>query len=179
MLYQHTFPGLHPGKLIWQWKTNHLKMYFPLKMMIFQCHVSFRRGYTYSTLHGSPKKRFRRWNGFHLFHPRLSGMANASQKEVKKQVTAAWHFLLKLYCEKKIDIYTLTLNIPLHHDLNSTSKEKGVKSIKKREKLWGLGWNFKATILTYIQQPYGPYSPLTLLAVGFSRRSGVVLQFVS
>ena len=31
-----------PRKLIWQWKIHHLKMYFLLKMEIFQCHVSFR-----------------------------------------------------------------------------------------------------------------------------------------
>ena len=34
----------HPGKLIWQWKTNHLKMYLLLNMAIFHCHLSFRRG---------------------------------------------------------------------------------------------------------------------------------------
>ena len=29
-------------KLTWQWKIHHLKMYFLLKMGIFQCHVSFQ-----------------------------------------------------------------------------------------------------------------------------------------
>ena len=32
---------LPSGKLTWQWKLHHLKMYFLLKMGIFQCHVSF------------------------------------------------------------------------------------------------------------------------------------------
>ena len=31
---------LPSGKLTWQWKTDHLKMYFLLKMGIFQCYVS-------------------------------------------------------------------------------------------------------------------------------------------
>ena len=31
-----------PKKLTWQWKIHHLKMYFLLKMGIFQCHVSFQ-----------------------------------------------------------------------------------------------------------------------------------------
>ena len=31
-----------PRKLTWQWKIHYLKMYFPLKMVIFQCHVSFQ-----------------------------------------------------------------------------------------------------------------------------------------
>ena len=30
-------------KLTWQWKIHHLKMYFLLKIRIFQCHVSFQR----------------------------------------------------------------------------------------------------------------------------------------
>ena len=32
---------LPPRKLTWQWKLHHVKMYFLLKMGIFQCHVSF------------------------------------------------------------------------------------------------------------------------------------------
>ena len=32
---------IHKGKLIWQWKNNHLKMYLLLKIVIFHCHVSF------------------------------------------------------------------------------------------------------------------------------------------
>ena len=32
---------LHPGKLTWRWKNNHLKMYLLLRMVIFHCHVSF------------------------------------------------------------------------------------------------------------------------------------------
>ena len=32
---------LHPGKLTWQWKNNHLKMWFLLYIVIFHCHVSF------------------------------------------------------------------------------------------------------------------------------------------
>ncbi len=31
-----------PRKLTWQWKIHHLKMYFLLKMVILQCHVSFQ-----------------------------------------------------------------------------------------------------------------------------------------
>ena len=31
-------------KLTWHWKIHHLKMYFLLKMVIFQCHVSFQEG---------------------------------------------------------------------------------------------------------------------------------------
>ena len=31
-----------PRKLTWQWKINHLQMYFRLKKEIFHCHVSFR-----------------------------------------------------------------------------------------------------------------------------------------
>ena len=31
-----------PRKLTWQWKIHLLKMYFLLKMGIFQCHVSFQ-----------------------------------------------------------------------------------------------------------------------------------------
>ena len=37
---------LHPGKLIWPWKTNHLKMYLLLNMVIFHCCHSFSRGCT-------------------------------------------------------------------------------------------------------------------------------------
>ena len=37
---------LHPRKLPWQWKNNHLKMYHLLNMVIFQCHVSFQGGYS-------------------------------------------------------------------------------------------------------------------------------------
>ncbi len=37
-----------PGKLTWQWKIHHLKRYFLLKIVIFQCHVSFR-GCNWST----------------------------------------------------------------------------------------------------------------------------------
>lgn len=33
---------LHPGKLRCHWKTNGLKMYLPLKMVIEHCHASFR-----------------------------------------------------------------------------------------------------------------------------------------
>ncbi len=33
---------IHPGKLLWKWKTNHLKMYIILKLVMFHCHVSFR-----------------------------------------------------------------------------------------------------------------------------------------
>ena len=36
--YWNMFP---PKTHEWQWKTNHLKMYLLLKMMIFHCHVSF------------------------------------------------------------------------------------------------------------------------------------------
>ena len=32
---------LHPRKLTWQWKSSHLKMYLLLKMIIFNCHVTF------------------------------------------------------------------------------------------------------------------------------------------
>ena len=35
---------VHPEKLTWQWKTDHLKMYLLLKMGISHCHVSFREG---------------------------------------------------------------------------------------------------------------------------------------
>ena len=35
---------IHPRKLGWQWKNKHLKMYLLLKMVMFHCHVSFRRG---------------------------------------------------------------------------------------------------------------------------------------
>ena len=35
---------LPPGKLRWQWKNKHLKMYLLLKMVIFHCHVSFQEG---------------------------------------------------------------------------------------------------------------------------------------
>ena len=42
---QHNFwrcsLSLHPGKLTWQWKTSHLKMYLLFKMVIFHWHVSF------------------------------------------------------------------------------------------------------------------------------------------
>ena len=31
-----------PGKLTWQWKIHVLKMYFILRMVIFQCHLSFQ-----------------------------------------------------------------------------------------------------------------------------------------
>ena len=31
-----------PKNLTWQWKIHHLKMYFLLKMVIFQCHLSFQ-----------------------------------------------------------------------------------------------------------------------------------------
>ncbi len=31
-----------PRRLTWQWKINHLEMYFLLKMLIFQYHVSFQ-----------------------------------------------------------------------------------------------------------------------------------------
>ncbi len=31
-----------PQKLTWQWNIHHFKMYFLLKMGIFQCHVSFQ-----------------------------------------------------------------------------------------------------------------------------------------
>ena len=34
---------IHSGKLIRQWKNNHLKMYLLLKMVIVYCHVSFGR----------------------------------------------------------------------------------------------------------------------------------------
>ena len=33
---------LLPWKLTWQWRIHHLKMYFLVKMVIFQCHVSFQ-----------------------------------------------------------------------------------------------------------------------------------------
>ena len=33
--------NIHPGKLTWQWQTNHLKMYLLFKKVIFHCHVSF------------------------------------------------------------------------------------------------------------------------------------------
>ena len=33
-----------PRKLTWQWNHNHLKMYLPLKIVIFRCHVSFFGG---------------------------------------------------------------------------------------------------------------------------------------
>ena len=33
---------LHPRELTWQWEILHLKMYFLLKIGIFQCHVSFQ-----------------------------------------------------------------------------------------------------------------------------------------
>ncbi len=38
-----------PRKLAWQWKIHHLKLYFLLKMGMFQCHVSFqgRGGYLF------------------------------------------------------------------------------------------------------------------------------------
>ena len=36
--------GTPPSSLTWQWKNNHLKMYLLLKMVIFQCHVSFQGG---------------------------------------------------------------------------------------------------------------------------------------
>ncbi len=36
------FPKLPPRKLTWQWKHNHLKMHFLLKIGIFQCHVRFQ-----------------------------------------------------------------------------------------------------------------------------------------
>jgi len=29
-------------KLTWQWKTHHLKMYFLVKIDIFQCHARFQ-----------------------------------------------------------------------------------------------------------------------------------------
>ena len=35
---------IHPEKLTWQWKTNHLKMYLLLKMVISHCHVRFQEG---------------------------------------------------------------------------------------------------------------------------------------
>ena len=35
------FFSIHPWKLTWHWKINHLKMYFLLKMGSFHCHVSF------------------------------------------------------------------------------------------------------------------------------------------
>ena len=41
---------LHPGKLIWHWKTNHLKMYLLLKMVIFHCHHSFRGDTQFSSV---------------------------------------------------------------------------------------------------------------------------------
>ena len=34
--------ALLPRKLTWQWEIHHLKMYFLLKLGIFQCHVSFQ-----------------------------------------------------------------------------------------------------------------------------------------
>ena len=33
---------LLPWKLTWQWRIHHLKMYFLLNIVIFQCHVSFQ-----------------------------------------------------------------------------------------------------------------------------------------
>ena len=38
------FKEIPPGKLTWQWKTHYLKMYFLLKIGIFQCHVGFHWG---------------------------------------------------------------------------------------------------------------------------------------
>ena len=35
------FWGIPPRKLTWQWKINHLKIYFLLKMGMFHCHVYF------------------------------------------------------------------------------------------------------------------------------------------
>ena len=39
---KHGKKHLPSRKLTWQWRIHHLKMYFLLKMVIFQCHVSFR-----------------------------------------------------------------------------------------------------------------------------------------
>ena len=36
--------SLHQGKLAWQWKMDPLKMYFLLKMGIFQCYISLPEG---------------------------------------------------------------------------------------------------------------------------------------
>ena len=38
----------HPWKLIWQLKSNPLKMYLLFEMMMFHCHVSFREGKPWS-----------------------------------------------------------------------------------------------------------------------------------
>ena len=44
---------VHPWKLTWQWKKQPwMKMYFPLKMVIFPCHLSFHRGYTCELIRG-------------------------------------------------------------------------------------------------------------------------------
>ncbi len=47
--------SLPSRKLRWQWKIHHLKMYFLLKMGIFQCHVSFQ-GSTPPKFNSSPLK---------------------------------------------------------------------------------------------------------------------------
>ena len=41
---RHVHNSIHSGKLRWQWKTNHLKMYLLLKLVIFCCHVSVQGG---------------------------------------------------------------------------------------------------------------------------------------
>ena len=42
MIYTGSFPTYMPSrKVTWQWKTNHLKMVFLLKIVIFHCHVEF------------------------------------------------------------------------------------------------------------------------------------------
>ena len=38
--------SLHPWKLTWHWKITMFNRKYILKWWIFQCHVSFRRGYT-------------------------------------------------------------------------------------------------------------------------------------
>ena len=41
--YSCLYEMLHPWKPTWQWKTNRLKMYPLLRMVIFHCQVSFQR----------------------------------------------------------------------------------------------------------------------------------------
>ena len=51
-------------KLTWQWNIHHLKMYFLLNMVIFQCHVSFQGSSTYSTwlISTSMTSKFEVWD---------------------------------------------------------------------------------------------------------------------
>ena len=56
-IYIYIAGGIPSGKLTWQWKMDHFKMYFLFKMVIFHCHISLLEGRSNLTSNTYPPSR--------------------------------------------------------------------------------------------------------------------------